>query len=53
MAINVKGLEIETGKHYSEYNETELKVLPPLEVKNPTHWRLGLDGRWYYDDYED
>lgn len=53
MAINVKGLEIETGKLYNEYNETELKVLPPLQTKSTKHWRLGADGKWYYDQYDD
>lgn len=29
MLLNVKGIEIETGKPYSSYNERELAVLPP------------------------
>ena len=49
MAINVKGLEIETDKLYKEYTEEELKVLPPWD--GPTaHTRLGYDGTWYLDE---
>lgn len=53
MAIYVKGLEIETGKLYEEYSETELSVLPPLNAKYKNNWRLSYDGRWYHDDYND
>lgn len=49
MAINVKGLEIETCKLYEEYIEEELKVLPPLNSKYKSNWRLGYDGDWYKD----
>ena len=53
MAINIKGLEIETGKLYEEYTPKELSVLPPLDAESKKHWRLRYDGEWYHDDYDD
>lgn len=53
MPINVKGLEIETGKLYDEYNERELSVLPPLDYGSSYHIRLGYDGQWYKDTSDD
>ena len=50
MAIKVKGLEIETGKLYDEYTETELLVLPLFKGESTSHVRLGYDGEWYLDE---
>ena len=53
MAIKIKGVVIETGKLWSEYTDEQKQVLPPLNAKFKSNWRLGYDGNWYHDDYND
>ena len=55
--VNVKGIEIELGKHYPEFNEQELSVLPQKDwIGNDKWWMIWQDdetGELYWEFDED